>query len=379
MDFNLTPEQSQIRDMARDFALGELEPVASEYERNSRFPIENLRKMANLGLFGMLVPEELGGSATGAVAYSLAVTEGARCCASTCVTMSVTNMVAEAVHKFGTDAQKRRFLPMLFGGDFPIGAFALTEPQAGSDARAIRTRAVRQGDSWVLTGSKAFITSGAFASIVIVYAVTENPEGGKGISAFVVERGTPGLIVGKEESKMGLRASNTVALSFEDCSIPADNLLGEVGGGFRIAMTALDGGRVGVSSQALGIATRALEEAVRYSKERIQFGKPISELQAIQWMLADSATELDAARLLVLRAATLKEKGIRSTAEASMAKLYATEAANRICARALQVHGGYGYVTEYIPERLLRDCKVTTIYEGTSEIQRIVIARSVLG
>ncbi|HSA22010.1 MAG TPA: acyl-CoA dehydrogenase family protein, partial [Myxococcota bacterium] len=364
MDFELSETQQLIRQTARDFATAELEPGAGERERKGEFPGALLRKMAELGLMGVNVPERFGGVEAGVVAYALAMMEIARACASTAVTMAVTNMVAEIICKFGDDSQRQAHVPKLTSGAYPAGAFALTEPGSGSDAAALRTTARRDGGGWVLNGTKQFITSGAHAGVNVVWARTGGP-GPKGISTFLVTPDTPGLKIGPEEKKMGLRASNTVSLVFEDARLPASALLGEEGRGFPIAMTALDGGRIGVASQAIGIGTAALEAAVRYAKERCTFGKPIAEHQAIQWMLADSDTELDAARLLVLRAAWLKERGRPFTREASMGKLVSTESANRVCARAFQIHGGYGYVEDYPVERYLRDCRVTTIYEGT--------------
>ncbi len=377
MDFELSETQQLIRQTARDFAAAELEPGAGERERQGEFPAALLKKMAELGLMGVNVPERHGGVEAGVVAYALAMMEVSRACASTAVTMAVTNMVAEIICKFGTPEQIARHVPRITSGEYPAGAFALTEPGSGSDAAALRATARRDGAGWVLNGTKQFITSGAYAGVCVTWARTGGP-GPKGISAFLVTPDTPGLKVGPEEKKMGLRASNTVSLVFEDARLPADALLAEEGRGFPIAMTALDGGRIGVASQALGIGQAALEAAVRYAKERSTFGKPLADHQAIQWMLADSETELDAARLLVLRAAWLKEQGRPYTREASMGKLVATEAANRVCARAFQIHGGYGYVEDYPVERYLRDCRVTTIYEGTSEIQRMVIARMLL-
>jgi alkylation response protein AidB-like acyl-CoA dehydrogenase len=377
MDFELTETQQLIRQTARDFALAELEPGAGERERRGEFPGALLKQMAELGLMGVNVPERHGGVEAGVVAYALAMMEIARACASTAVTMAVTNMVAEIICKFGTPAQIARHVPRLTSGEYAAGAFALTEPGSGSDAAALRATARRDGDGWVLSGTKQFITSGAHAGVSVVWART-GAMGPRGISAFLVTPDCPGLTIGPEEKKMGLRASNTVSLVFEDARLPAEALLGELDRGFAIAMVALDGGRIGVSSQALGIGQAALEAAVRYARERSTFGKPLGEHQAIQWMLADSDAELDAARLLVLRAAWLKERGRPFTREASIAKLVATEAANQVCARAFQIHGGYGYVEDYPVERYLRDCRVTTIYEGTSEIQRMVIARHLL-
>jgi alkylation response protein AidB-like acyl-CoA dehydrogenase len=312
------------------------------------------------------------------VALSLAVTEVARACASTAVTMSVTNMVGEAIAAFGTEEQKQRFIPRVVGGDYPIGSFCLTESNAGSDAAALKTKAVLAGDQWVLDGSKIFISHGAYASVLIVWARTGELPGAKGISAFIVEKDTPGLIIGKSEDKMGLRGSNTVALTFENCRIPKGNLLGELNQGFKIAMMALDGGRVGVSSQALGIGYAALDAVIEYARIREQFGQPIGSFGAIQHFVADMSTILEAARAMILRAAWLKENKKRFSLEASMAKLFITENLQKIVKDAVQIHGGYGYTKEYVVERLFRDARVTTIYEGTSEVQRIVIAREML-
>ncbi|MBN2493103.1 MAG: acyl-CoA dehydrogenase family protein [Deltaproteobacteria bacterium] len=377
MEFELSETQQLIRQTARDFAIKELLPGAAEREREGVFPKELLAKMAGLGLMGINVPESRGGVEAGVVAYALAMMEIARCCGSTAVTMSVTNMVAEILCKFGREDQIDQHVPRICSGEYTAGAFALSEPGCGSDAAALKTSARRKNGGWVLNGTKQFITSGAYSGVTVVWARTGG-SGSRGISAFLATPDTAGLSVGAEERKMGLRASNTVSLVFEDAELPEDALLGEEGRGFPIAMEALDGGRIGVSSQAIGIAQAALEAAVEYAKERKTFGKRLADHQAIQWMLADSATELEAARLLTLQAAHLKETGRPFTRQASMAKVFSTEAANRICARAFQIHGGYGYVEDYPVERYLRDSRVTTIYEGTSEIQRLVIARQLL-
>ena len=381
MDLELTETQQLIVTTARDFVDKHVAPAAAELDREERFPSEILHGLAELGMMGVNVPAELGGAEAGAVAYSLAMMEVARGCASTAVTMAVTNMVGEVIVHFGSEAQRARYVPKLTGGDYAAGAFALSEPEAGSDPAGMTTTAQRDGDEWVLNGQKQWITSGSKCGVMVVWARTDSAEqrmGAKGISCFLVEQGTAGLKIGKHEDKLGLRASETVPLSFEDCRVPADALLGELHGGFRIAMMALDGGRIGIASQSIGIATGALEEAIAYAKERKQFGKAITEFQAIQWMIADSRTELDAARLLTLRAAALKERGRAFSSEAAVAKLISSEAAGRICDRALQIHGGYGYVRDFAAERHLRDVRVTRIYEGTSEIQRLVIARSQL-
>jgi alkylation response protein AidB-like acyl-CoA dehydrogenase len=375
--FEPSAEQSQIREMVRSLARRELAPRAGEIDDSGRYPEENMRRLAALGLLGMLLPGRYGGSGAGAVAYSLALSEVAYGCASTAVGMAVTSMVGEAIWRFGTEEQRARHLPGLAEGKSGGGAFALTEPGAGSDASGIGASAVRDGNGYVLNGNKAFITNGARAAVTIVMAVTEKSPR-KQISAFLVEKGTRGVSAGKGERKMGLKGSETVAISLEDCRVPASCMLGTPGEGFRIAMSALDGGRIGIASQALGIARAAVEAAGEYVKDRRQFDRPVSEFQAIRWMLADCATELEAAELLTLRAAYLKDAGKPFRREASMAKLFATEAGNRACHKAVQMLGGYGCIREYPVERHLRDIRVATIYEGTSEIQRIVLSRSLL-
>jgi len=377
MDFELNDTQRLVQQTARDFATKSIAPEAAAIDREERFPFAILKGLADLGLMAVNVPESLGGAEAGVVAYALAMQEVARACASTAVTMAVTNMVGEVIARFGTPAQAQKYCPKLADGSYVAGAFALSEPGAGSDPGSMHTVARKVDKGWVLDGQKQWITSGAHAGVMVVWARTGGP-GTSGISCFLVEGGTKGLIIGKHEDKMGLRGSNTVSLTFDACELPDDALLGEQGMGFKIAMMALDGGRIGISSQAIGIASAALDEAIAYAKDRKQFEKPIAEFQAIQWMIADSRTELDASRMLCLRAASMKERGIPFSREASMSKLYSTEAAIRICNRAVQVHGGYGYTREYPAERHLRDVRVTTIYEGTSEIQRTVIARNVL-
>lgn len=378
MEFELDETQRMVQDSARDFASRVIAPKAREIDRDAKIPREILRGLAELGMFGVNVPEALGGAGAGVIAYSLAMTEIAKACASSAVTMAVSNMVAEVITKFGNDEQRKRYVPRLCDGSLVAGSFALSEPEAGSDPGAMQTTARRDGHHWVLDGSKQWITSGDFAGVFVVWARTGG-KGTRGISAFLVEQGTPGLSVGHHEDKMGLRGSSTTSLHFEACRIPLTALLGEENGGFKIAMMALDGGRVGIASQALGIAEAALEKSISYAKERKTFGSSISDKQAIQWMIADGRTELDAARLLTLRAAWLKEHAQPFSREAAMAKLWSTEAAGRVCDRAVQIHGGYGYVKEYDVERHYRDVRVTRIYEGTSEIQRIVISRAAIG
>ncbi len=382
MDFQLNETQELIRKTARDFAERELATVAAALDEESRFPRRELAGLAALGLMGVNLPAELGGSEAGVVSYALAMMEVARGCASTAVTMAVTNMVGEVIHTFGSPEQRELHVPKLTSGEYVAGAFALSEPGAGSDPAGMQTQATPTDDGWVLDGQKQWITSGSEAGVMVVWARTDEAgarRGHKGISCFLVERGTPGLQIGKKEDKLGLRASETVALGFTECRVPKSALLGREGEGFKIAMMALDGGRIGISSQAIGIATAAHEAAIAYAKDRRQFDRPIADFQAIQWMIADSDTELAAARLLTLRAASLKERGERAfSREAAAAKVFASEAAWRICDRALQIHGGYGYVRDYPVERHLRDVRVTRIYEGTSEIQRTVISRAVL-
>ncbi|MCS6899821.1 MAG: acyl-CoA dehydrogenase family protein [Myxococcales bacterium] len=377
MEFTLNETQRMVQQVARDYAERRLRPIAAQLDREGTFPTEQLQEMAELGLMGVNIPERLGGAEAGAVAYALAMMEIAAACASTAVTMAVTNMVAEVITAFGTEDQQTRYVPALTSGRYLAGAFALSEPGAGSDPGGMRTTATRVNGGYLLDGQKQWITSGAYAGVLVVWARTGGP-GTRGISCFLVEQGAKGMKTGRPEDKMGLRASNTVPLTFECCFVPEEAMLGEPGSGFKIAMMALDGGRIGIASQACGIAQAALDASLRYAKDRQQFGKPIADFQAIQWMLADSATELDAARLLALRAAALKEAKQPFSREASMAKLFASEAANRICNRAVQIHGGYGYTREFPVERYLRDVRVTTIYEGTSEIQRTVIARAML-
>lgn len=381
MDFALAETQALVRRTARDYAARVLLPLAASIERREEVPREILQGLAGLGLMAVNVPEELGGAGAGAVAYALAMQEIARACASTAVTMAVTNMVGEVIAKFGTDAQKAACCPRLASGEWLAGSFALSEAEAGSDPGSMRTTARRKNGSWILSGTKQWITSGAFARVFVVWARTSPRDaraGTRGISSFLVPAETPGLKIGHAEDKMGLRGSSTVALELDDCCLPDDALLGEHDGGFKVAMAALDGGRIGISAQAIGIARAALEESVRFAKERKQFDRPIAEFQATQWKLADMHTELDAAHLLCMRAAWLKENGRVFSREASMAKVFATEAANRICNKAVQIHGGYGYTRDFAAERHLRDVRVTTLYEGTSEIQRMVIARGLL-
>ncbi|MFO7665193.1 MAG: acyl-CoA dehydrogenase [Desulfobacterales bacterium] len=377
MSYFLTDEQLMIQDMVREFSRKVVAPTAMKRDETREFPAENFEKMAELGLMGMMVPPEYGGAGTDTVSYVLALSEIAYSCASTAVVMSVHNsIVCESICRYGTEDQKKRYLPALVSGK-SIGAFALTEPQAGSDPVSQKTSAVKDGDYYVLNGTKRFITTGKNAGLTIATANTEPSKKHKGISAFLLAKGTPGFIVGKTEDKMGLRASDTTDLIFDNCKVHKKDLLGNEGDGFKIAMTALDGGRIGIGAQSVGVAQAALDAAVKYATEREQFGQTISKFQGLRWMIAEMATELEAARQLTLSAAATKDRGEKYTLEASMAKLYASEMVNRITAKALQIHGGYGYIKEYPVERFYRDARVFTIYEGTTEIQKVVISNHI--
>jgi len=378
MDLEFSAEQEMIRKMVRDFAQKEVAPIAAEIDEQGVVPFENIRKMASLGLLGLIIPEEYDGGGADMISYVIAIEELSKACASTAIVVAVQNsLVAAGIERFGTEGQKNAYLPPLARGE-KIGAFALTEPGAGCDASALLTTAVRDGDEYVINGRKHFVTNGGFADLIVLFAMTDKSQVHRGITAFLVDKGTPGFSPGKEEHKMGIRGTNTSELIFDAVRIPATSRLGEEGQGFRIAMTVLDGGRIGVAAQAMGIAQAAYEAALEYSKQRAQFGKPICAFQAIQWMLADMATRIEAARLLVYKAALAKESGARFSREAAMAKVYASETATWVADRAIQIHGGYGYMKEYPVERHYRDAKITELYEGTSEVQRMVIARSIL-
>ncbi len=379
MKLELTDEQSAVRATAKKAARDLLAPDAATNDREARFPRENLKQLARLGLMGVNVPFQYGGSEAGVVAYALAVQELAAGCAGTTVAMMVTNMVAEAIVQWGDESQRSRFLPRLLSGDdWVTASFCLSEPGSGSDASSLCTTARRDGDDYILDGTKAWITSGGHSGLYLIMARTGGIAGARGISTFLVQGDNPGLIATKPEDKMGLRASTTTQIVLDGCRVPMRDRLGDEGTGFRVAMTALDGGRIGVSAQALGIATAALTAATRYATERRQFDRRIADFGAIQDMIADSATELDAGTLLCLRAASLKDRGVAHSKEAAMSKVFCTEAANHICHRAVQIHGGYGYTRDYPVERHLRDVRITRIYEGTSEVQRIVVAREAL-
>jgi alkylation response protein AidB-like acyl-CoA dehydrogenase len=376
--FHLTDEQEQLRKEIRDFAAREIAPNVSRWDENSEFPLEVVKQLGEMGLMGVIFPTELGGAGLGYVDYALAVEELSAVDGSIGIIVASHNsLCANHIFVAGNDEQKRKYIPLLASGKW-LGAWGLTEPGSGSDAASARTTAVRKGDHWVLNGNKTFITNGHYADVSVIIAVTDRSKGTRGLSAFVVEKGTPGFRAGKKENKLGLRASDTSELIFEDCEIPGENLLGLEGEGFIDSMRILDGGRISIAALSLGIGRGAFDAARRYVKERHQFGKAISEFQGIQWKLADMATQLDAARLLTQRAAAMKDAGDKTTLESSMAKLMASEVAVRICDEAVQLHGGYGFIKDYPVEKYYRDVKLCTIGEGTSEIQRLIIAREIL-
>jgi alkylation response protein AidB-like acyl-CoA dehydrogenase len=377
MTIQLTDEQLMIQTMVREFARDVVAPGAAERDHTKTFPIDILKQMGELGLMGMMIPPEYGGSGADTVSYVLALAEIAGACASTAVVMSVQNsIVCESLFHFGTQAQKQQFLVPLAKGDI-IGGFALTEPDAGSDPVSQNTRAVKEGDDYILNGTKRFITSGQNAHTLLVTAKTDPAQKHKGISAFIITKDDMGLKTSHPEDKMGLRASDTTDLIFDDCRIPADRRLGNEGQGFTLAMKGLDGGRIGIAAQSIGVAQAAINAAVSHAKEREQFGRKISKFQGLRWMIADMATELEAARQLTYSAAAMKDRNENYSQQASMAKLFASEMVNRVTATALQLHGGYGYTKEYPVERYYRDARVFTIYEGTSEIQRVVISNHI--
>lgn len=378
MDLELTGEQKLLEKSVREFAESEVRPLAKELDETGHFPRELFQKAAELGLTGVAFPEEEGGAGFDHIAYTIVIEEISRCCASTGVILSVQNsLFCDPIHRYGTDEQKKKFLVPFTRGE-KIGCYALTEPQAGSNAAALQTKAVRKGDRYVINGTKAWITNGGVADAAIAYVNTDPPKGEKGITALVVEKGTPGFQVGKEEKKLGINATACSELVFTDCEVPESNRIGKEGEGYKVALSTLDGGRIGIAAQATGIAQGAFEAALKWSQERMAFGRPIAQFQAIQFMLADMATELDAARLLVRQAAWKQDSGARFSLEAATAKLFASEMATRVAHKAIQIHGGYGYSKEYPVERAYRDARITEIYEGTSEIQRLVIASWVL-
>lgn len=374
MDFSLTKTDRLFLQMIREFADKEVKPLAAEIDETERFPMETVEKMAKLGLMGIPVPVEYGGAGGNNVLYTMAVEELSRVCATTGVILSAhTSLCVAPIMHFGTKEQKEKYLPKLASGEW-IGAFGLTEPNAGTDASAQQTTAVREGDHYVLNGSKIFITNAGYANVYIIMAMTDKSKGTKGISAFIVEKDFPGFSVGKKEKKMGIRGSATCELIMENCIVPAENLLDQEGKGFKVAMWTLDGGRIGIASQALGIAQGAMDETVSYLKERKQFGRALAKFQNMQFQLADMETRIQASRLLVRRAAWKEDAKVPYSADAAMAKLFAAETAMEMTTKAVQYHGGYGYTREYPVERMMRDAKITEIYEGTSEVQRMVIA-----
>ena len=379
MDLDLTEEQEMIRRVTRDFAEREIIPVIRDYDRAERFPWEIIRKMAPLGLLGAPVPEQYGGMGIDAVSYAVMMEELGRADTSLRTTVSVHSSLAElSILNYGTEEQRRQHLPRLTSGEI-IGSFSLTEPDAGSDAASLRTTADLEGGEWILNGNKLWVTSGGIAGLFVLFALTDRSKGVKGISAFLVERDAPGFSSRDIHGKMGLRSASTSELVLQDCRIPRDNLLGQVGDGFKIAMAGLDNGRVGIAAGCVGLAQACIDASVKYARERHQFGRPLGSFQLIQEMISQMVVETEAARLLVYRAAHLKNKGVRNTREAAIAKLYASETAQRAADRALQVHGGYGYADEYPVERYYRDARINTIFEGTSEVQKLIIGRYTLG
>jgi len=378
MQLELNDQQKMIQKMVREFAEKEVAPIAAELDEKEEYPTKTLQKMSKLGLLSIIIPTEYGGAGLDTISYATVIEEISNKCASTGVVTSVHNSLAAwPIIKYGTDEQKKKYLPILAKGE-KIGAFAATEPNAGSDLGAMKTTAVLKGDKYIINGDKTFITSGPEAGIIIIFAITDKSAGIKGISAFIIESDMKGYKVGSIFEKLGINASKTSELIFENMEVPKANLLGKEGEGFKIALSTLDGGRIGIAAQAVGIAQAALDESIEYSKQRQQFGKPISSKQAIQWMIADMATRIEASRFLVYNAAYKKDKGERISKDAAMAKLFASETAVDAVLKAVQIHGGYGYTKEYTVERLFRDAKITEIYEGTSEVQRMVIAGSLL-
>ena len=378
MDFSLTKQEQLFLQMIREFAENEVKPLAAEVDEEERFPIETVEKMAKIGIMGIPIPKQYGGQGSTNQIYGMAVEELSRVCATTGVIVSAhTSLCMNPILEYGTEEQKMKYLPKLASGEW-IGAFGLTEPNAGTDAAMQQTMAVDAGDKWILNGTKIFITNASYANVFIVMAMTDKSQGTRGISAFIVEKGFKGFSIGKKEKKMGIRGSATCELIFENCEVPKENLLGELGKGFKIAMQTLDGGRIGIAAQALGIAQGAMDETVKYTKERKQFGKAIAAFQNTQFQLANLETKVQAARLLVRQASYKKDMHLPYSVDAAMAKLFAAETAMEVTTKAVQLHGGYGYTREYPVERMMRDAKITEIYEGTSEVQRMVIAGKLL-
>lgn len=379
MNFQLTKEQEFVRKMVREFATNEVEPIAADIDQEHRFPVETVEKMAKYGLLGVPFPTEYEGAGGDYISYAITVEELSRVCASTGVICSAhTSLCSWPIFNWGNEEQKKKYLPDLLSGR-KLGAFGLTEPGAGTDAAGQQTRAVLEGDEWVLNGSKVFITNGGYADTFVVMAMTDKSKGTRGISSFIVEKGDPGFSIGKTEDKMGICASSTTELIFQNCRIPKDRLLGGLGKGFKVALSTLDGGRIGIASQALGIAQGAFDVTIEYMKARKQFGMKLSQMEALRFEVAEMATRIEAARLLVYQAADMKEKHLPYGKQSAMAKLFAAETAMYVTTKCVQLHGGYGYTKDYPVERMMRDAKITEIYEGTSEVQKIVIAASVLG
>ncbi|MDR0357806.1 MAG: acyl-CoA dehydrogenase [Clostridiales Family XIII bacterium] len=379
MDFRLTKEQEFVRKMVREFAVSEVEPIAADIDKEHRFPEENVKKMAHYGLLGIPFPKEWGGAGGDNLSYAITVEELSRVCASTGVICSAhTSLCAWPIYHYGTEEQKKKYLIPLAKGEL-LGAFGLTEPNAGTDASGQQTRAEDMGDHWLLNGSKVFITNGGYADVFVVMAMTDKSKKTRGISSFIVEKGLEGFSIGKTEDKMGICASSTTELVFQNCKIPKENILGEPGQGFKIALSTLDGGRIGIASQALGIAQGSFDVTVEYMKSRKQFGKRLADMEALRFEMADMRTRIDAARLLIYKAADMKDRHIPYGPESAAAKLYASEAAMYVTTKAVQLHGGYGYTRDYPVERMMRDAKITEIYEGTSEAQKLVIAASIFG
>lgn len=378
MDLELDEEKNNVLQMVKDLCINEFAPMAAHYDRTEEFPIENVKRMGELGLMGILIPKEYGGAGLDSITYALIIEEISKACASTGAIASVHNSLAPyIIYKYGSEDQKRKYIPPLAKGEV-IGAFAATEPNAGTDLGSMKATAILDGDNYIINGSKTFITAGPKAGTIIVFALTDPEAGYKGVNAFIAESSYKGYEVGSVFEKMGIRASETSELFFNDMPVPKENLLGKEGDGFKIALSSIDGGRIGISAQAVGIAQAALEHSISYAKERIQFGKPIGKLQAIQWMISDMATRIEASRLLTINAALLKDKGVRFGKEAAMAKLFSSETAVFCSNKAIQIHGGYGYMRDKAIERLYRDAKITEIYEGTSEAQKMVIASNLL-
>lgn len=378
MNFALTKEQEMVRKLMREFGENEVKPLAAEIDETERFPRETVEKMARYDMMGIPFPKKYGGAGGDMLSYAIAVEELSRVCATTGVILSAhTSLGCNPIYQFGNEAQKEKYLIPLAKGE-KLGAFGLTEPNAGTDSASQQTVARKEGDHYVLDGTKVFITNGGEADVYIVMAMTDKAKGNKGISAFIVEKDFKGFSIGKKENKMGIRGSSTTELIFENCVVPKENLLGEEGRGFAVAMQTLDGGRIGIAAQALGIAQGALDESVKYMKERKQFNKPLAAFQGLQWMIADMATRIEAARHLVYNAAYRKEKGLSFSTEAAMAKLFAAETAMEVTTNAVQIYGGYGYTRDYPIERMMRDAKITEIYEGTSQVQKMVIAAKLL-